>query len=103
MTEYTPPVYERKIYLSPADYPHIELNQLFTATRMEKEKHMLINTRKPRKAKPNKKTKEALKDRVESIEGSDVVETVINATGEQPIKPRLEDLPEGKTPSFQGA
>lgn len=46
---------------------------------------------------------EQLKARVESIEGSEVVETILNIGGEQPIMPRPEELPEGKTPSFNGA
>lgn len=73
---------------SPADYPHAELNATYSANRAAYTEPLLVKTRKPRKKKVKAKEVEALKDRAESIEGSEVVETIINTGGELPIMDR---------------
>ena len=78
-------------------------NAEYMAYRAKYTAELLIKTAKPRKKKVKPAEVEALKHRAESIEGNEAVETIITSGGEQPIAPRLEDLVEGKTPSFQGA
>ena len=87
---------------APEFYPHLELSAIYSAKRKARTDSCIIKTSKPRKKKVRQKEVEALKARVESIEGSEVVENIITSGGEQPIAPRLEELPEGKTPSWNG-
>jgi hypothetical protein len=50
----------------------------------------LVKTSKPRKKKVRPAEVEKLKNRVESVEGSEVVETIINTLGEAPIQDKAE-------------
>lgn len=88
---------------APEFYPHERLDAIYAAKRKAHTDSCILKTKKPRKKKVKPAEVDALKHRVESVEGSEVVETIITSSGEQPIAPRPEELPEGKTPSFNGA
>lgn len=62
--------------------------EIYSAGRAIHTAACIIKTSKPRKKKVRQKEVEALKARVESIEGNEVVETIITSSGEGYIMPR---------------
>lgn len=64
--------------------------EIYAAGRAAHTAECIIKTSKPRKSKPKKKEIAGLKDRAESIEGSEVVETIINTLGEAYIENKAE-------------
>ena len=66
----------------------------YAATRKAHTESCIIKTSKPRKSKPKKKDIAGLKDRAESVEGSEVPENIINTAGEAYIKDCCEDFNE---------
>ena len=59
---------------SPEYYPHLRLNVIYEAARAVYTADKLVKTSKPRKKKVKPKEVEALKHRVESVEGAEVPE-----------------------------
>jgi len=68
------------VTLSPPNYPHLRLSAIYEAARAAYTAPLLVKTSKPRKKKVKQKEIEALKHRVESVEGSEVPEIAFNET-----------------------
>jgi hypothetical protein len=66
------------VTLSPPNYPHLRLSAIYEAARTAYTADKLRVTAKPRKKKVRQKEVEALKHRVESVEGSEVPEIAFN-------------------------
>jgi len=80
--------------------------QIYSAGRKVHTDSCIVKTSKPRKSKPKKKEIAGLKDRVESIEGSEVPENIINTLGQAYIQPVTEfamDTAAVPKQGFQGA
>ena len=89
---------------SPANYPHLRLNVIYEAHRAAHTAPLLVKTSKPRKKKVRQKDIEALRDRAESVEGSEVPENIIaNVQGEIPIRPYTPDTAGIPPEGFNGA
>jgi len=78
------------VTLSPPNYPHERLQAIYAAEHALRTASMVLKTSKPRKKKVRQKEIEALKHRAESVEGSEVPETIINTLGEAPIQDKAE-------------
>ncbi len=66
------------VTLSPPNYPHLRLSAIYEAARTAYTAPLLVKTSKPRKKKVRPAEVEALKHRVESVEGSEVPEIAFN-------------------------
>jgi hypothetical protein len=75
---------------APEHYPHERLQAIYAAQRAAYTADKLRVTAKPRKKKVKQKEVEALKHRVESVEGSEVPENLVNTLGEAPIQDKAE-------------
>ena len=94
INEYAPPTYDYVAPITPANYPHLRLNVIYEAARAVHTAPLLVKTSKPRKKKVRQNEVKALKARVESVEGSEVPENIINTAGEAYIKDCCEEFNE---------